>query len=279
MPRAASFRPGDPRAARSFADVGPESVLLGGAGAAILLQLADPRVGRGVAVHSRFSEDPLSRLWATLDYAYAATLGGPRLRAAQVAHVQRAHGPVHGPASAAYPAYDAHDDDARAWVAMTLAWSGTRAWESVLGPLPVPLRDEVVRGYAPLATALGVPASAWFVTRAEFDETFAVRVEGLRVHDAARGVAHELLAARRAPLRLRAAMPAARLATAALLPASLRAQYALPYGPVRDRLFRGAVAGLGRVYPLAPAAWRQAPAWWRLGEQAKALRRAGTTES
>lgn len=261
----------DPRQARGFADLAPESVLLGGAGAAILLQLADPRVGRGVAVHSSFAQDPLKRLWATLDYVYAVALGGPRLRAAQVAHVSRAHDPVHGSATAEHPGYDAHDDDARVWVAMTLAWSGTRAWEAVLGPLEPAAQDAITRGYGRLASSLGVPPERWFATRAEFDAEFWRRVEELTVHDDAAAVSRTLLAARSAPLWLRAAMPAARLATAALLPAQIREQFQLPYGPGRDALWRGAVRGVGAVYPRLPVGVRQAPAWWRIAQQGKAL--------
>lgn len=273
MPKNHGPGPRDPRGARGFADVAPEAVLLGGAGAAILLQLADPRVGRGVAEHSNFASQPLPRLWATLDYVYAVALGDPRLRAAQVAHVTRAHDRVNGPASAEHPAYDAHDDDARVWVAMTLAWAGTRAWEAALGPLPAATQDEVVRGYGGLASSLGVPPGQWFASRAEFDAAFNSRVRRLRVSDQARAVARELLAAKAAPLWLRAAMPAARLATAALLPAPVRQDFGLSYGPGRDRIWRGALAGVNAVYPRLPVAVRQAPAWWRISAQGKALSR------
>lgn len=273
MPKNHGPGPRDPRGARGFADVAPEAVLLGGAGAAILLQLADPRVGRGVAEHSNFASHPLPRLWATLDYVYAVALGDPRLRAAQVAHVTRAHDRVNGPASGEHPAYDAHDDDARVWVAMTLAWAGTRAWEASLGPLPEATQDEVVRGYGGLASSLGVPNGQWFGSRTEFDAAFDSRVRGLRVSEQARGVARELLAAKAAPLWLRAAMPAARLATAALLPPPVRQDFGLSYGPGRDRIWRGALAGVEAFYPRLPVAVRQAPAWWRISAQGKALSR------
>lgn len=255
----------DPRGARSFAEVAPESVLLGGAGAAILLQLADPRVAAGVAAHSAFATDPMRRLWGTLDYVYAVSLGSPRLRAAAAERVGRAHDPVHGPARGADPAYDAHDDDARTWVGMTLAWAGGAAWDAVLGPLPRDVEDAVVRGYAPLATALGVPHGRWFEDRAAFDAAFAERLAGLQVTATARSVAAELLAARAAPAWMRALMPAARLATVALLPAEVRAGFGLTLSPSQDRLFRAAVGGLGVLYPRLPDAVRQAPTWWRLG--------------
>ena len=57
--------------ARGLADIGAEGVLLAGAGRAILLQIANPRVGHGVAEHSDFAERPMDRLRATMTYVYA----------------------------------------------------------------------------------------------------------------------------------------------------------------------------------------------------------------
>jgi uncharacterized protein (DUF2236 family) len=257
----------DPRRARGFRDVAPESVLLGGAGAAILLQIADPRVGRGVAMHSDFVRDPLKRLWGTLDYIYAVALGTDAQRVAVVAHVNHAHSFVRGPATAHAPAYDADDDDARLWVAMTLCHCGTASWEAVLGEQPDEVQDRVVRGYGTLATSLGVPERLWFRDRASFDSAFAARLSGLSVSDDARRVAHELLAAANAPLWLRAAMPLVRCATAGLLPPAVRSAFALPeleLTPRRDVAFRAAVRVLGAVYPWLPDRVRHGVATARL---------------
>lgn len=262
----------DPRQATGFRQIAPEAVLLGGAGAAILLQLADPRVARGVAEHSAFATDPLRRLWGTLDYVYAVALGSSRLRAAQVAHVTRAHDEVHGEAAPGRPAYDAHDDDARTWVAMTLAWAGGRAWDVVLGPHPEEVDDTVVRGYSRLATALGVPEGRWFPTAASFRREFDSRLTGLSVSDDARHVARELLAATAAPAWVRALMPTVRLLTAGLLPPRLREDFDLPalrYGRGRDLAFRLGVGAAGGVYPRLPEAVRQAVATWRLSAQSR----------
>jgi uncharacterized protein (DUF2236 family) len=49
-------------------DVAREGVLLAGGARAILLQLANPAVGRGVARHSDFASNPLQRLRNTLSY-------------------------------------------------------------------------------------------------------------------------------------------------------------------------------------------------------------------
>jgi uncharacterized protein (DUF2236 family) len=80
-----------------LADIAPEGILLAGAGRAILLQIALPGVGYGVARHSDFASRPMSRLNATLSYIYALSNGSPddvrRMRKA----VNRAHAPVANP--------------------------------------------------------------------------------------------------------------------------------------------------------------------------------------
>lgn len=98
-----------------------EGVPLLGGGAAILLQLADPRVARGVARHSAFRERPLDRLIGTLDYVYAVGIGDEAVAAQAVGAVNRRHMPVRGGADRTAQAYNAFDADAQRWVASTRA--------------------------------------------------------------------------------------------------------------------------------------------------------------
>ena len=51
---------------QGMADYGAEGILLAGAGRAILLQLANPAIGSGVAEHSTFTQRPVNRLKGTL---------------------------------------------------------------------------------------------------------------------------------------------------------------------------------------------------------------------
>jgi uncharacterized protein (DUF2236 family) len=53
---------------RNVADIGAEGVLLAGAGRAILLQIANPAVGHGVAEHSDFSTRAFDRFRAPHTY-------------------------------------------------------------------------------------------------------------------------------------------------------------------------------------------------------------------
>jgi uncharacterized protein (DUF2236 family) len=52
-----------------------ELVVLAGATAAFLLQLADPGVAAGVAQHSNFREDPYGRLRRTLTVTFGLAFG------------------------------------------------------------------------------------------------------------------------------------------------------------------------------------------------------------
>src|SRR5688572_31106404 len=122
-----------------------EGVLLLGGGAAILLQLADPRVARGVARHSGFRERPLDRLIGTLDYVYAVGFGDDAVARDAVRAVNARHAPVRGEGSEHEPAYNAFDADAQRWVASTLLAVALSLEERLWGPLDARTADAIVR--------------------------------------------------------------------------------------------------------------------------------------
>lgn len=246
---------------RGIADVAPESVLLAGAGRAILLQLAHPAVGHGVARHSSFAHDPLKRLHGTLRYIYALTNGTPEQAAAARAWVDRAHWPVRADAAAdgIHPAYDARDPELQLWVAATLYDSATAIRGAVFPPLSPAAADALYRDYAVLGKALQMPAELWPATREAFASYMAGMLPTLRVDDAVASAARELLAARNAPLWARLLMPLARLLTAGLLTPELRTAFGLPWSAARDRVFRAVLSATAVVYPRLPEAIRHAP--------------------
>lgn len=226
-------------------DVSAEAVLLGGGARAILLQLANPVVARGVARHSDFAGRPLDRLHGTLTYLYVIVFGTPDEAQRVARSVGEAHRPVRG------DGYDARDVDAQVWVAATIYDSAMRVHDLVLAPVA---SDELVADYAIVATTLGVPPGKWPATRAAFDEYW--RAAPLEVGDDARSVANELLYPRSGPLWLRVAMPTVRVVTAGLLSPELREAYGLPFNEKRfERLVRFARV----VYPRLPKSIRQAP--------------------
>lgn len=196
--------------------------MLAGAGAAILLQVADHRVGAGVAAHSRFTEDPIARLRHTLQYICVAVLPEAQFAREKVlGHVHRAHAPVRGVDSRGR-AYSAFHPDAQLWVAATLYWAGEQVRRRVWGTLPADDAERMYREYAALATSLGVPGESWPADRAAFDAYWDEHVAGLDVTDDARTIALDLFSGKGLPLPLRAALPVAKLLTAGLLPARVR---------------------------------------------------------
>jgi len=237
---------------RSIRETAPEAVMLAGAGRAILLQLANPAVGYGVARHSSFATDPLKRLHGTLSYIYALTNGTPQQRATMTAQVHKAHRPVTSAGAPDHPAYDAGDPALQLWVAATLYDSAMLVHRQVFGLLPPDDAEALYRDYGILGTALGMPATLWPATTADFADYWNRQIQQLRVDDTIRGVAGELLAASAAPWWIKMLMPVARFLTAGLLPASVREMFGLAWSPARERalgLFFRAARILVKVLP------------------------------
>ncbi|GAA3684632.1 oxygenase MpaB family protein [Arthrobacter ginkgonis] len=246
---------------REIGDIAAESVTLLGAGRAILLQLAHPAVGHGVARHSVFAQDPMKRLHGTLRYIYSLTAGTPEQAAEVAAHVDAVHARVRGSAAGdgSHPAYDARDPELQLWVAATLHDSAMRVYDAVYPVVPEEAAEEVYRGYAVLGTALQLPEGMWPATRADFSEYWERGVAGLRVDATTRAVAHELLHSRKVSWFLRPAMPLARLVTTGLLPEQLREPFGLPWSPRHERAFQTVLRTVAAVYPRLPRAVRHAP--------------------
>jgi uncharacterized protein (DUF2236 family) len=224
------------------------SLVLGG-GAALLLQLAHPTVGRAVAGYSRFARDPMRRLRHTLGYVYAIGLGTPEVAQAAAAAVDRAHAGIPG----------ATDAEPQLWVAATLHGVGMQVHSLLFGALPDAVADEVYAVSGRLGTSLQVPPELWPTTRADFADYWKRMLPTLAVSEEAREVARGILRPARGtvPWWVRAALPLGRLVTAALLPDRIRDAYGFPRRPRRERAALGVVRVLAR---LTPRRIRQLPA-------------------
>ncbi|MGA1836272.1 oxygenase MpaB family protein [Herbiconiux sp. 11R-BC] len=268
-----------PPANPTMADIAPESILLAGAGRAILLQIAHPAVGYGVARHSDFANRPMDRLNATLSYIYALSGGTEADVRAMRKAVNRAHAGVRNPprppgehglepapdggaAAGAHPDdphYDARDPELQLWVAATLYDTALTVYELVYGPLVEESAERVYREYARLGTALQMPEGLWPADRAAFREYWNAQLTRLRVDDTVRGVADALLRAEKAPWAIRAVMPVARLVTVALLPEPVRAEFRFAWSGERQRRFERLVRVGVPVYRALPRAIRRWP--------------------
>lgn len=244
---------------RSMKDVAPESVMLAGAGAAILLQLANPAIGYGVARHSSFGVDPMKRFHGTLSYVYALTNGTPQQRASVIAMVHRAHRPVHSDGGDSPQRYDAQDPVLQLWVAATLYDSAMRIYNLVFPALGEDEAEALYGEYGMLGTALGMPAKLWPATRADFKVYWDQQIANLSVDATTRRVAAELLAARNAPRWVRAAMPVVRFLAAGLLPPEVRQMFQLEWSPGRERWLNRGYVLMRVVVRVAPKFIRHAP--------------------
>lgn len=239
--------------------IAPESVMLAGAGRAILLQLANPAIGYGVARHSDFVANPLKRLHGTLSYIYALSNGTPSQQARVRATVHRAHRPVRSVGSDVHPAYDARDTALQLWVAATLYDSGMQVYKHVFPALSEEDAEAIYLEYGVLGTALGMPAALWPATTRDFAQYWEEQLAQLAVDDTIRDVAAELLAARNAPWWIKAVMPLARFLTIGLLPPTVRHMYGFRFSPRQDALLAVLLRLTSLALRIVPRRIRHAP--------------------
>ena len=238
-------------------DVGAEAALLAGGGAAILLQLAHPAVGRGVARHSDFVDRPFDRLFGTLDFVYAIAFGDEQMVASVVRTVNRAHGPVHDRGAEA--PYNAFDPQLQLWVAATLYHSAMQVQEQMLVPLDSKSADAVYRDYAALGTRLQMPAELWPADREAFGHYWRNALEQLQATPESAAVVRTLFDARTLPLLARPAMPLIRLVTTGLLPDAVRTMFELEWNAARQSRYDRVIAFSRAVYPKLPRRLRYLP--------------------
>ncbi|OLT35160.1 hypothetical protein BJF79_06850 [Actinomadura sp. CNU-125] len=204
-----------------------------------------------VSEHSEFKQDPLRRLFSTLDYL-GRVIFGTEQEAHRIAwHAMRAHDRVKG------PGYSAHDADLLTWVFATLSEGARDLQERLHGPLDPDLAERYYRQTVSLATLLGAPREAVPEDPAAFRVYWHEQITTLRVSAVARQEAQAILYPR--PLVLRLAAPLNRLVTAGLLPEQIRRQYDLPWTPFRERLFRALIASTSLGLRMTPAPIRRLP--------------------
>lgn len=237
-----------------LADIAREAYIYFGAGAAVAWQMADPGVGRGVARRSRTLERPLDRLHGTMAYVYAVALGDDADRAAIARHVDRVHAPVRG------PGYSAFDRDLQLWVAATLYRGALDVHELFVGPVPAGDREALYREAWAYGRTLQVRDAQWPATADAFEAWWTERTAALAVDDAVRAYVGAVLRGGGLPWWLRPLMPMQRLATAGLLPPSLRALYGLDWTAAQARRWRAFTRWAPPVYRAVPAVLRHLPA-------------------
>ncbi len=117
----------------------PVAMLVGGV-AAVLLELAEPRVRTGVWEHTTFRMQPLARLQRT-GYAAMLNVFGARSRAERlIGHVNRAHVRIEG-VTPSGQAYRADDVELLTWVHATATFGFLEAYARCVRPVAAADRD------------------------------------------------------------------------------------------------------------------------------------------
>lgn len=135
----------------------PVALLVGGV-AAVILELAEPRVRAGVWEHTSFRGDPVKRMRRT-GYAAWVTVYGPAESArALIAKVARMHAHVEG-ATPAGSRFRADDPELLNWVHATAAWGFIEAYRRFVRPVSATDLDRFYAEGAPAGERYGADAS------------------------------------------------------------------------------------------------------------------------
>jgi len=218
-------------------------VLLGGT-AALLMQVAHPKVAAGVDQHSDFRRHPIGRLRRTLNTTLAVVFAEPGQARAALRRIDRRHGPVRGTTEDGR-AYDARDPELLLWVQTTLVLTSLRLYEAVAGRMSTADREAYWTETRPIAALLGIPTRSQPGSLADLERYERVMLERtVRPDEVSRRVGRDVL------------RPFGRLPTpvywpsdafaAALVPPSLRAPFGLRYR-LRERTFFALVIAAARI--------------------------------
>jgi uncharacterized protein (DUF2236 family) len=239
--------------------VNGEAVLLLGGGRALILQVANPKVAAGVAEFSDYRSDPWGRLYRTLELTLAIVFGDPDASREASQRLRRVHARVAGTDDRGEP-YRALDPDLLLWVHATLIDTSLAVYERYVAELTVRERHLYYEEMKDVGEAYAIPRDSLPADYAAFRRYWmGMLAEGLRVTDTTRDVADAVLH----PDLPRVAWPATellRLVTVGTLPAGLRDELGVDWGPARERLLAGSQAAIRRLVPLLPALLHRFPA-------------------
>ena len=238
-----------------------EVMVLAGATAAFLLQLADPGVAAGVAQHSNFREDPYGRLRRTLVSTFSVAFGSSHQAHGAIAHLNAIHRSVSGTVPESGTQYEALDPVLLLWVHATLIDTALRIYHAYVEPLTVDEMDAYLAESRPVAVGLGVLDDTYPETVAQLRAWMADRITSgaVRVTATARSLSESVLYP--SPFPPRFVWTAAHLISFSVLPREILAAYGISWSSRRSRAM-SRVAGVTRVMlPLVPGPLRYIPAW------------------
>jgi uncharacterized protein (DUF2236 family) len=153
----------------------PLSLFIGGV-AAVIMELAEPRVRTGVWEHTTFRVDPIRRLRRTGLAARVTVYGARSTAEAMIARVRRMHDKVAG-STPAGKAYRANDPELLNWVEGTAAFGFLQAYHSYVRPLSDLERDRYYAEGTLAASLYGASAPSSEAVLAMLFEAMARQLE------------------------------------------------------------------------------------------------------
>ncbi len=241
-----------------------EMVLLLGGGRALLMQLAHPKVAEGVADHSRFRQDPMGRLYQTMNTMWSIVFDEVPQAQLSLQQLRQVHRQVQGALKQGdvLPVgtpYSAQDPALLLWVHATLVDSAVLSYELFVGPLSGQEKRQYYDETKRLAHFLGVPESRIPDSLEAFNDYMREMIDSdaISVGATARALAEEILRPR--PWILKMAGPVSALITIGLLPEKLRRQYGLKWNHRKEKMLKLLAASVRATLSLVPAPFRVVP--------------------
>ncbi len=238
-----------------------EAALYLGGMRALLLQLAHPAVARGVALHSRYRQDPWGRALRTFRTVQTMLFGSTEEALTVARRTYEIHGYVRGNVMLAGKPrmFCARDEDLLLWVYATLVDSAMMAYETFITPLPRSTWEQAYEEGKILAQLFGLSLATLPPTLEAFETYMKHMLEGpvLQVTPEAKEITQALF---REASWLRLMAPLNRLLAAAMLPEPLREAFELPWSGQRARAYRILQKGTRTLIPYLPSWLREIPA-------------------
>lgn len=247
-----------------FWRVNREMIGLLAGGRALLMQIAHAKVAAGVAEHSHFKDDPLSRLRRTMNTMWSITFDETVAARASLERITGVHSKVRGVVASSEISfsgahYNASDPELLLWVHATLIDAGMVAYDRFAKRLSSDEAQQYYDDSKMLARLFDIPEDIVPATLADFQEYMNAMITGdqIVVGSTARSLAKDILYP--SPWLIKPAGPVFRLITAGLLPTELRAAYGLRWDERRKARFEVAVRTIRAVRPFVPRLLRVVP--------------------
>ncbi|MBX9982075.1 oxygenase MpaB family protein [Mycobacterium gordonae] len=276
-------RTGGPHRRRIAADYGLMGVALLAGPANVIMELARPGVGHGVAesrVESgRIDRHPIKRARTTFTYIAVANSGTDVQKAAFRRAVNRAHAEVYSTPDSPVP-YNAFDPELQLWVAACIFKGGIDIYRTFVGEIPEDEADRIYRDGMSIGTTLQVPPEMWPPDRAAFDRYWEESLEQVHIDDSVREFLYPIAVSRikgvPLPDWLRTPLESFNLLiTTGFLPQRFRDEMRLPWDDAQQQRFDRLMAVIGAVNGVLPKVIRQFPfnlMLWDLDRRIKAGR-------